>query len=74
MGNMPDINKRQVGLRLPLELVHKIDRLADVDHLARTDEIIKLLEFGTRDVVLTSDDYLAIAEEVKENERKRHNG
>lgn len=74
MSNMPDINKRQVGIRMPIELARKIEKKAEADRLSRSDEIISLLEFGTRNIVLDSDDYIAIAKEVKENEDKRNRG
>jgi len=73
MGNMPDINKRQVGVRLRLELLKKIEKLAKANGRATTTEIIILLEAGTFNVVLDSKDYKEIANEVKENEQKRNN-
>ena len=74
MGNMPDINKRQVGIRLRLELLKKIENMAKTFSRTVNNQLISILEDGTRDIPLTSQDYYEIAEEVKRNEQKRNNG
>lgn len=72
MANMRSVYKRQLNLNMPLELMHKLDKLR-VRFMQKTvgDTAITLLEESTRNVELTSDDLEQIAQEVKENERKR---
>ena len=71
MANEPDINKRQCGIRLRIELLKKIERLAQRNKRSVFDELVVILEYATRNVVLTSQDYKEITHEVKRNENKR---
>ena len=72
MSGKRDINKRQICFGVRIETVKKVEKLSDLHKREKyTDEINAILEDATRDVVLTSDDYAKIAEEVKRNEAKR---
>ena len=71
MANRPDINKRQCGIRLRIELLKKIEQLAKRNNRSAFDELAVVLEYATRNVVLSSKDYEDIANEVKRNEAKR---
>ncbi|MCL1856429.1 MAG: hypothetical protein FWF84_02140 [Kiritimatiellaeota bacterium] len=71
MANTPDINKRQCGIRLRIELLKKIEQLAKRNNRPVFDELAVILEYATRNVVLSSKDYEDIANEVKHNEAKR---
>lgn len=72
MANMKSVYKRQLNLNMPLELIHKLDKLR-VRFVQKTigETAITLLEEATREVELTSDDLIKIALEVKKNEEKR---
>lgn len=72
MANMKSVYKRQLNLNMPLELIHKLDKLR-VRFVQKTigETAITLLEEATREVELTSDDLVKIALEVKKNEEKR---
>ena len=72
MGNRPDVNKRLVGLRIRIELLKKIRLLARENKRTEWKQLVVLLEEATRDVVLSSEDYIEIAQEVKRNEEKRN--
>ena len=71
MGNMPDINKKLVGLRIRLELIKKLEIRAKRNRRTVTNELLSSLEEATRDIILTSEDYEWITREVKRNEAKR---
>lgn len=72
MSNEGDTDKRKVNLRIRIETVRKAIR----DYAREGDDgdssaLIRALEEATKDIALTADDYILIAEEVRENERKR---
>jgi hypothetical protein len=71
MSDMRDVNKKLVAVGLRLELLKKIERRAGVNERTTSNEIVSILEEGTRNVVLSSYDYEQIAKEVKKNEIKR---
>jgi hypothetical protein len=71
--NEGDVDKRQVSLRVRIELVTKT-----VKNYGREEDggkvspaVIRALEEATRDVVLSDKEYEAIAAEVRANKRKR---
>lgn len=70
--NMPDINKKFVGSSLPIELVAKLRSLAKKLNMSVNAVIEMILsEELKKRVVLTSEDYQWIADEVKKNELQR---
>lgn len=72
MANKRDVNKRLVGIGIPIETMRKIERRAKTHNVKPAVELVNILDQGVRDVVLTSEDYIAIAHEVKKNEQKRN--
>ena len=76
MSNRPAINKRQLAVRVSIDLLQKIKRLAALNGRSESVELTCILEEGTRNVTLTSNDYELIKREVQKNEkkRKRQNG
>lgn len=74
MSNMPRTDKRQVGLRLSLELCFKVRAaFARPDDCHESDAFIRALEEGTRDVTLPKKAYEEIAEQIRMNELRRRN-
>lgn len=71
MANKRDVNKRLVGIGIPIETMRKIEQRAKSNSVRPAVELVNILEQGVRNVVLTSEDYLEIAKEVKKNEQKR---
>ena len=75
-----DTNKRLKAIGLPIELCVKFERLCGipperkptyVEKIHVSEAMISAMETAVRNVQLTSRDYELIAEEVKENEKKR---
>lgn len=71
MSNMPNINKRQICLRVPLRIARKIDKLAQRENKNTASVVIDLLDFATQRIPLNAEDMVAIQEEAQENRRKR---
>lgn len=79
MSNQPDANNRLKGLRIPIEVCVKYERMAGVEGDAELthDQKIKVgklmvdaLTIGCRNIVLSADDYEQIAREVRRNEQR----
>lgn len=72
MANTPDINKKQVGLRLDLELCQKVEKhfTRDGDKNA-TLAYVRALEEATRKVKLDLHDFEIIHERAARNAAKR---
>ena len=72
MANMGKTTKRVVAMRLDLHLCKAVERKyrlgSDRD---QTTCFVRALEDATRNVPLTAQDYIEIAEEVRRNEMKR---
>lgn len=72
MGNEGKLDKRQVGLRIPLEICHKVQKgyslPTDAD---ATSAFIRALDEATKDIELTSADMDIIKAEIAANEAKR---
>ena len=77
--NQPDVNNRLKGLRIPIEVCVKYERMAGAkpfEELTHDQKIavgklmVDALTIGSREVVLTSEDYEQIAQEVKQNEQR----
>lgn len=72
MANMPKTSKRQVALRLDLDLCRCIEvKFGRKYDTSKSTAFIRALEDATRDVQLSSKDYKIIAEEIRLNELKR---
>lgn len=72
MPNKPNINNRQVGLRVSIELCRKVKVGFGRDSDRHESEaFIRALEEATRDVILTVADYEAVAAEVRANKERR---
>ncbi len=73
VANLPDINKKQFNLRIPIEVYKKLSKLSRKLGKRETEAAVSLIEDGVRNIGLTSADYEEIMNEVRENERKRRN-
>lgn len=71
MANQRDVHKRQVGIGIRISTLRRIEKRAALNGNTPSVELVNILEQGVRNVELTSDDYLKIAEEVRKNEQKR---
>lgn len=78
MSNQPDVNKRLKGLRIPIEVCVKFERLAGVkvneeptaqQRLSVSKMMVSALVLATQHVTLNANDYEQIAAEVKRNEQ-----
>lgn len=78
--NMPDINNRLKGLRIPIELAVKYERLAGVkpgekptkkQAEAITKMMVAALQMGATAYQLTAEDNRLIAEEKERNANNR---
>lgn len=70
--NERKLDRRFVGATIDIEICKKVERkyrLTEADSLSTIYS--RALEDATRDVLLTADDYEAIAREVRENRVKR---
>lgn len=70
--NERKLDRRFVGATIDIEICKKVERkyrLTESDSLSTIYS--RALEDATRDVLLTADDYEAIAREVRENRAKR---
>lgn len=73
MPNKPDINKTQVGLRVPLELSAAVLRgFSRKGDKADSTAFIRALEEATRNITLTADDLIEIGKKAKQNAAKRN--
>jgi hypothetical protein len=80
MASNRDTNKRLKAIGLPIELCIKYERLCGIrpgqrmsftDKFHVSEAMISALEAGVRNVELSSEDYMLIAQEVKQNEQSR---
>lgn len=73
MPNKPDVNNRQVGLRVSVELCRKVKVGFGRDgDKYESQAFIRALEEATREVSLTVADYDAISAEVRANQSHRN--
>ncbi len=73
MSNMRKTNKKQLNLNMPLEVYYKCDKFRErVGKKHVGEAAVMLLEDATRDIELTADDYKAIEEEIRKNEKARN--
>ncbi len=68
---MPDINKKQLGVLIPLDLYARIRRAAEAKGLTISELVTIALQREYSKVEITSVDLYWIADQVKNNEEKR---
>ncbi|MBR4604231.1 MAG: hypothetical protein IKO43_05255 [Kiritimatiellae bacterium] len=71
MSNMPDINKKQLGVSIPLDLFARLRKAATDKGLTASElaQIALQREYGKYPI--TSAELFWIAEQTKKNEEKR---
>ena len=69
---MPDVNKRNEGVLLPMSLAAKLRKASNEKGISKSDIIQLALTHELQGVQLTSEDYEWMAAEVKKNEVKRN--
>lgn len=73
MANMPSVDLRFVGYRLPIIVAVKVEKLAKTCGVSVNQAVVAILRSATEHIELTSEDYERIKEEVARNEAKRRN-
>lgn len=73
MANMPSVDLRFVGYRLPIVLAVKVEKLAKACGVSMNQAVVAILRSATEHIELTSADYERVKEEVARNEAKRRN-
>lgn len=80
MAGNRDTNKRLKAIGIPIELCVKYERMCGIppgkklsftEKFRVSEAMISALEAGARNIMLTSEDYQLIAQEVKRNEASR---
>lgn len=70
MSNMPDVNNIQRAIRVNREIDAKVLRKFRLDeHMTVKDAYILALQYATRDIELTAEDYEKIAEAKRQARR-----
>lgn len=71
MGNMPDINKKQLGVLIPLDLFARLKKAAADKGLTPSElaQIALQREYGKYEI--GSEELFWIAEQTRKNEEKR---
>lgn len=74
MSNMPDIHKAILGVRLPLELLVRLRKLAECRNISVTELVQKILadELGRLGIELDANDKKWIQERIRFNEHRRY--
>ena len=67
----PDINKKQLGVLLPLDIYARVKRSAEAKVLTISELVTITLQREYGKVEIHSDDLFWIAQQVKNNEMKR---
>ena len=71
MSNQPDVNNVQRSIRVPRDLDAKILKRFRVDEdMAVKDAYILALQYATRNVELSAEDYRRIADDTERARRK----
>ena len=65
MPNQPNPNNVLIAIRVRRELKRKIDIMAETFHKESVDVVRNILEDATQNIVLSPEDYIKIAEEVR---------
>ena len=71
MPNQLKADRRRVSYVLPIELAVRLRKYAELRGMTINDVVEGLIHQEVKDIELTAEEILAIAQEVKENERKR---
>lgn len=72
MSNQPDINNIQRSIRVPRDLDAKIKKRFRIDEsMTVKDAYILALQFATRNVELSPEDYEQIAQDKRNDTKKR---
>lgn len=71
MANMPDVNKVIRSVQIPLELMARLRKLAEVRQMTVGQLINFILHEQLDHIALDESDYEWIKNEVKKNEQKR---
>lgn len=74
MPNMPDVNKKLIGVRISLETYYKLLRLAGGSPAKVAEVIRAIVAARVEPIELTLEERQAIIEEVMRNQRKRMGG
>ena len=74
MANQPDINKRQITVRVSREYYRRVERLAAERKMNVIDYLRWLIWKETDRIPLTKEDYDIIEREKKQALRKRQSG
>jgi hypothetical protein len=69
---MPSVDKRRIGLLLPIKTIRKLDKMGESSGLSRNEMANALLDKATSRVVLNKKDIEAIANEMRKNYEKRN--
>jgi len=69
---MPSVDKRRIGLLLPIKTIRKLDKMGESSGLSRNEMANALLDKATSRVVLNKKDIEAIASEMRKNYEKRN--
>lgn len=74
MSNMPDIHKAILGVRLPLELLVRVRKLAGAEGVTVTELVQRILtaELDRRGIEADENDRQWIQERTRINEDRRH--
>lgn len=74
MSNQPDINDGRIAVRIPLDLLARVKRMATERKMSLTDFLMFILHRELDKIDLTKEDIAWIKREVEKNEAKRKNG
>ena len=72
MSNMPSVDKKRIGLLLPIKTIRKLDKMGEGYGLSRNEMANALLDKATSRVVLGKKDIEFIANEMRKNYEKRN--
>jgi Ribbon-helix-helix protein, copG family. len=74
MPNTADVNDGRIGIRIPLDLLARVKRLAAERKMSLTDFVVYVLHKELDKINLTPEDIEWIKREVEKNENKRTRG
>ena len=69
--NMPDINKKQINILVPLPIAARVHRIAERLKKPLAKIVVESLDFFSRNVTLEPDDLQWIAQEQEKNRIRR---
>lgn len=71
MPNVADVNDGRIAVRIPLDLLARVKRLAKERKMSLTDFLMYVLHKELDKISLTDEDIEWIKKEVRKNESKR---